>query len=49
MTYDIEYFRSKYCNGCSNKQCDQSDNNVDACISDAMINDADDRFMAGEE
>ena len=49
MTWDIEIFRSMNCYTCANKVCDQSDKQVDACISDTMIREADERFMAGEE
>lgn len=48
MSWDIEYFRGKHCGTCANKQCNHSDNQVDACISDEMIRQADELFMMGE-
>ena len=47
-SWDIEFFRSKNCGTCGNKECPRDEKNVDACISDAMIRKFDEMEARGE-
>jgi hypothetical protein len=35
--FDIQYYRNTHCGTCANKQCNQNNEQVNACISDDMI------------